>query len=178
MDAAQSIDPSDQFVGPGRDAASLVREARARRGLTQRALADRTGVAQTTIARIESGRHQPSLGMLSRLLAGAGFRPRIDLVNAVPPSRLLIEHRDAVVDAARRHKMDRVQVFGSVARGEDGPSSDLDLLVTPRDDATLFDRSAFAAEVEDLLGVHVDVVSSTALRPPRDVYIRRDARDL
>lgn len=178
MNTVQGLDRTGHGRRAERDAGSLLREARARRGLSQRGLADRTGIAQTTIARIESGRHQPSLGTLTRLLAGAGFRPTLDLVNTVPPSELLAEHRDGVLDAARRHRMDRVQVFGSVARGEDGPSSDLDLLVTPGDDATLFDRSAFAAEVEDLLGVHVDVVSSTALRPPRDVYIRRDARDL
>jgi predicted nucleotidyltransferase/DNA-binding XRE family transcriptional regulator len=162
----------------GQDAGTMLRRARKQRGLTQRALAERTGVAQTTIARIESGRHQPTLRTLTTLLAGAGFRPRIDLVNNVRPSQLLERHRDAILEAARRHKISRVRVFGSVARGDDQPSSDIDLLVDLQSDATLFDQAAFVAEVEDLVGVHIDAVDVDGLRPPRDTFIRRDARDL
>ena len=55
------------------DPASLLRDARARAGLTQRALARRARAAQSVIARIESGTTSPSWDTLVRLLAAAGF---------------------------------------------------------------------------------------------------------
>ena len=54
--------------------AELIRTARTRRGLTQRALAARAGVEQSTIARIENGDADPTWSTVSRLLEGAGFR--------------------------------------------------------------------------------------------------------
>lgn len=162
----------------GVDAGALLRQARRARGLTQRDLADRTGIAQTTIARIESGRTHPTTATLARLLDGAGYRARIELVNTIRPSELLDRHRDAILAAAANHRISRVRVFGSVARGADGPDSDLDLLVDFEPEASLFDQADFAGEVQDLLGVGVDVVSAESLTPPRDRNILRDARDL
>lgn len=89
-------------------AASLLRLARAKRGWTQRQLATAAGAPQSTIARIESGARQPSLPMLTRLLAAADFDLRtrleayddhddvLDTLNA----RLSQEHR-AANDAAQ-----------------------------------------------------------------------------
>jgi predicted transcriptional regulator len=54
------------------EAAWLLRHARKRAGLTQRALAERAGVAQPTIARIESSALDPSVSSLSRLLRACG----------------------------------------------------------------------------------------------------------
>lgn len=54
-------------------AARMLRHARRRAGLTQRELAVRTGIPQETIARIESGRVDPRVGTLDRLLEGCGF---------------------------------------------------------------------------------------------------------
>ncbi len=54
-------------------------------------------------------------------------------------------------------------MFGSVARGDDLPGSDLDLLVTVPYGKGLFALIGFAHAVEDLLGVHVDVVSEGGL---------------
>ena len=58
---------------------SLVREARKRAGLTQSALAERAGVPQSTIARIESGARAPSTDMVERLVHAAGFEIRVGL---------------------------------------------------------------------------------------------------
>lgn len=55
-------------------AAELVRSARSRRRFSQRELARLANVPQSTVANIESGRRQPSVAMLERLLAAAGFR--------------------------------------------------------------------------------------------------------
>jgi len=61
------------------DAAALVREARERAGLSQRALAQRAGTVQSVVARIELGRTSPTLTTLERLLAAAGFEARTEL---------------------------------------------------------------------------------------------------
>ena len=57
----------------------LVREARLRARMTQRALAKRTGTSESVVARIESGDTDPGCETLSRLLAGAGFKIRCEL---------------------------------------------------------------------------------------------------
>lgn len=54
-------------------ASRMLRHARRSAGLTQRALATRTGVPQETIARIEAGRTDPHVSTLDRLLEGCEF---------------------------------------------------------------------------------------------------------
>lgn len=146
---------------------SPVVEIRRRAGLTQKELAALSGVAQPNIAAYEKGTRHPSAQMLARLNAAA--KPR--------PSVALDTHRNAIRTLAIQHKALDVKVFGSVARGEDRPGSDLDLLVTFRPDASLFDLTGLAQDVEDLIGVHVDVVSDGGLREGHD-DIRAQARPL
>jgi predicted nucleotidyltransferase len=57
-----------------------------------------------------------------------------------------------------------VRVFGSVARGDAVQTSDVDLLVAPGPDTTLFDLSGFALEVEEIVGHHVDVATPRGLK--------------
>jgi transcriptional regulator with XRE-family HTH domain len=59
---------------------ALVREARAQAKLSQRALAERANVAQSEIARIESGRQEPSFTRLQHLLRAAGYDLKTELV--------------------------------------------------------------------------------------------------
>jgi len=54
-------------------------------------------------------------------------------------------------------------VFGSAARGRDAEDSDLDILVDPAPDATLFDIGAMRRELRQLLGVKVDVLTPNGL---------------
>ncbi len=58
---------------PGLDSSAVLRAARLRAGLSQRALASRADTAQSVVARIEGGQTDPSVGTLNRLLDGAGF---------------------------------------------------------------------------------------------------------
>ena len=60
-------------------AANVLKLARIKQGLSQRELAVAAGVAQSTIARIESGSMQPTLPLLCRILAGADLEARIHL---------------------------------------------------------------------------------------------------
>ena len=73
-----------------RDAASLLREARTRAGLTQRELANRGRTAQSVIARIERGQSDPSWETLTRLIAAAGFDLHGQLIlRSTPDSHML-----------------------------------------------------------------------------------------
>lgn len=135
-----------------------VRDVRLRAGLSQRQLAALSGVAQPNIAAYESGRRKPSPRMLERLIAAA--KPR--------PSTVLTEHVEAIRAIAAEHRATEVRVFGSAARGEDVPGSDLDLLVSFASDASLYDQVGLKEDLEALLGVSVDVVSADGLTSRHD----------
>ena len=79
------------------------------------------------------------------------------------PSEALAENRHAVRDIVAAHCAGNARVFGSVARGCDTDGSDLDILVDPTAEATLFDIGAIRYELRKLLGVPVDVLTPNAL---------------
>jgi predicted nucleotidyltransferase len=66
---------------------------------------------------------------------------------------------------ARRHGVERVRVFGSLARGEGRPTSDVDLLIRLRPGHGFSDFMAFCRDVEAVLGRRVDVVTEDGLSP-------------
>jgi predicted nucleotidyltransferase len=90
------------------------------------------------------------------------------------PSVVLAAHRHEVLMAAERNHASNVRIFGSIARGEDRPDSDIDLLVTFDESASLFDQAGLIDELETILGRHVDVVSERGLRERHDA-IRAEA---
>ena len=132
-----------------------VREIRVAAGLTQAELASLSGVAQPNIAAYESGQRTPSPSMLDRLRRAA--RPR--------PSVVLAELREQILAAAKKYRAEDVRVFGSAARGDDVPGSDIDLLVRLADGATVFDLAGLTLALEEMTGLHVDVISEGGLRP-------------
>lgn len=75
---------------------------------------------------------------------------------------------------AARNRARSVSVFGSVARGDDGPDSDIDFLVEFERGASLLDLMRIQDDLEALLGAHIDVVSAGGLKD-RDDHIRREA---
>lgn len=75
------------------------------------------------------------------------------------PSLSLLQHRDAVRQIVVRNRARNPRIFGSVISGNDTSSSDLDLLVDPDPDASLFDLGLIQFEVQRLLGVPVDVLT-------------------
>ena len=87
---------------------------------------------------------------------------------------LLARHRGEIRAAVARHHGTGVYVFGSVARGEAGPESDIDLLVDFAPESSLFDLMHLTDELEQLLGRSVDIVAAGGLKP-RDAHIRREA---
>jgi predicted nucleotidyltransferase len=75
------------------------------------------------------------------------------------PSAALDSQRDAIREAAGRHRAANPRVFGSVLHGTDGDGSDLDLLVDALPGATLLDLGSLQQELETLLGVPVDLLT-------------------
>lgn len=94
------------------------------------------------------------------------------------PLRVLVEsRREQVMAIAARHHASRVRLFGSAARGEDRPDSDIDLLVDFDQGSSLFDLIRMSRELEALLGRAVDVVSAGGLKS-RDRAILAESVDL
>jgi len=79
------------------------------------------------------------------------------------PSFALDTHRREIREIVQAHHACNVRVFGSVALGTDTTESDLDLLVDPTPDTTLFDLGAIRYKLRQLLGVRVDVLTPGAL---------------
>ena len=79
---------------------------------------------------------------------------------------LIAKHRQALRVAARRNRIDRIWLFGSRARGQARPDSDVDLLVKAKAGASLFDLAGFVADAQDILGCRVDVADVDGLKPP------------
>jgi uncharacterized protein len=155
------------------NAAAVLREARTRAGLSQAELARRANVAQPVISAYETGRREPGLAMLSKLVAASGHRLSVGLVATsghrkglpdTPMGRRLRRHRQAIIDAAERRGATNVRVFGSVARGEDTDSSDVDLLVDLAADVGIVGLIGLEREIAETLEHDVDVVPAANLK--------------
>jgi predicted nucleotidyltransferase len=89
----------------------------------------------------------------------------------------LKENSEAIKAIAARHKAFNVAVFGSVARGEDGPDSDVDFLVDFLPGASLSDEFRLENELREFLKIPVDLISRGGLKA-RDSHIREEAMAL
>ncbi len=122
-------------------------------GPTQADICARTGIARPNLSAYETGRRVPSPDTLARIHEACRIRP----------SEALEIYREQVIAIVRAHHGVAVDVFGSVARGEDRWDSDLDLLVQMDDEAGYFDLIRMKSALEEQLGVSVDVVSKNAV---------------
>jgi predicted nucleotidyltransferase/DNA-binding XRE family transcriptional regulator len=164
-------------------AGSILQRARHRAGLTQRELAQRAGVSQSVIAAYETGTREPSLATLAALVESTGITLTIALGSKLPAAphpatgpigHRLRRHRAAVLAVADKHGVSDVRVFGSVARGDDDKTSDLDLLVHLPDGAGLFALGRLKQDLEDLLRVSVDVIPDDGIKPRVRANIDKD----
>ena len=79
------------------------------------------------------------------------------------PGQKLKSERAAILRMAAKHGALNLRVFGSVARGEAGPDSDVDFLVEMEAGRSLFDLARLTVELEDLLLREVDIVEEKSL---------------
>ena len=94
------------------------------------------------------------------------------------PFKALNLYRDEIRNIVDRHRVRNARVFGSVLHGEDADGSDLDLLVDPMPTTTLFDLGGLQIELEEVLGVPVDVITPGDLPAKLRDQVLREASPL
>lgn len=80
-------------------------------------------------------------------------------------NRLIIMKRKEILQIASRHGAQNLRIFGSQVKGTADKDSDIDVLVEFEEGGSLLDRIALIQDLEDLLGMKVDVVTEKALHP-------------
>lgn len=158
---------------PGRAEAGVGRriaEARRASGLSQAALAQAASLDRTALSKIETGRRGVGSLELARIaetlrIPVERFLSRDDPPAADPdPLATIRSQREAILEVCRKHGADRPRLFGSIARGDATPESDIDVLVRMDAGRSLLDQAALLVELRELLGRDVDVVTTDALR--------------
>lgn len=153
-------------------AANVIRRARQTAGITQAELARRSGVAQPTISAYERGEHEPSFRTLQQLLACTGFTLQIAKTKQLRSRRLpstplgsKIHHkRHELIDAGKRLGATNLRLFGSVARGDDGVDSDIDILVDLAPTVSLLGLGELEETFSRILERDVEVVPASGLK--------------
>lgn len=142
-------------------------------GLAQVALARRAGTSQPALARYESGIVSPSVRTLERILAATGRQLCLSTTPMAtkadprsPRMRKLRSYRRDIHKAARRLGATNIRIFGSVARGEDQPGSDVDVLVDfDVQHSGVLPLIRLRREISDLVGENIDIATAQLLRP-------------
>lgn len=157
--------------------AQLLADCRAAAGLSQAELARRAGTSQATVSAYESDAKSPAVATLERLLAATGHSLELVAVDrpvaadlSGPVGRRLRACMREVRRILAAHGASRPRAFGSVARGEDTDSSDLDLLVRLDERATMLTLSALQRELSALLEVDVDVLTDGGLEASEPAF--------
>jgi predicted nucleotidyltransferase/DNA-binding XRE family transcriptional regulator len=163
-------------------AAALLQQARREAGLTQAELAARAGTTQSVVSAYEAGHRQPAIPTLAALVDAAGCELVISVRRQPrrlgrltgPVGRRVRRRRRDLIAAAAAHGVTNLRVFGSVARGQDRPDSDVDFLADLPPGMGLLGLGRVQADLEEILGARVDLVAGT-LKP--EIRARAD-RDL
>jgi predicted nucleotidyltransferase len=77
----------------------------------------------------------------------------------------ILNRREEILALAKRHGASNIRVFGSVARGDATATSDLDLIVRFEPGRSLLDQGSLLMDLQDLLGIRVDLIDEDAMRP-------------
>jgi uncharacterized protein len=120
------------------------------------------------VSAYESSMREPSFEMLRKLVGAAGFELELELRPAPIRSPLRVtvdQNRASLRRALHRLGATNIRLFGSVARGDDGPESDVDLLVDVNASVGMFALGKMRSEAEGILGSSVDIVPSNSLKP-------------
>jgi len=88
---------------------------------------------------------------------------------------MIRQHRDAILALAQRYGAHDVRIFGSVARGDATDVSDLDLIVRFDPGRSLFDHGGLLMDLQDLLGIKVDVIDEEGMRPRFRQLVMKEA---
>ncbi|WP_409500511.1 nucleotidyltransferase family protein [Mannheimia glucosida] len=94
------------------------------------------------------------------------------------PSQLLKIKQKEIMAISRQFAVENLRVFGSVAKGLDTEKSDLDILVDPTPKTTMLDLCGLQMELEELLGIRVDVLTPRSLPEKFRQQVLNEARAL
>jgi len=94
------------------------------------------------------------------------------------PSEALAAKREKILAIAAAHGASNLRVFGSVAKGVDKEGSDVDLLVVIRPGISLFQYVGLQLDIQEALGVRVDLCTEEELHPKLKARILAEARPL
>jgi len=94
------------------------------------------------------------------------------------PSDVLEQNRALILEVVGRHKVANPRVFGSVLHGDDTEISDLDLLVDTVPGTSLFDLGGLQADLEDALGLRIDLLTPGDLPKAIRSRILREAKPI
>ena len=89
---------------------------------------------------------------------------------------MLQRSRGQLREAAHRHGVRNMRVFGSVARGDETADSDIDLLVELEPERTLLDLIGFQQDAQDILGIRVDAATPRFMKGRIRARAVREAR--
>lgn len=149
---------------------ALIAQARRESGLTQSAFASRAGTSQPAIARYEAGLASPSLNTLVRILKAGGLELelRVKATRTVNLSskraKKIRENRGEINRLMKKAGASHIRLFGSVVRGEDTKSSDIDFLVDFDTSQGLVPLMRLKTELSALLREKVDVAPVSILK--------------
>ena len=143
-----------------------LRALRLAAGMTQEQVARHAGIAPANVAAYERGTRSMSPAMRDRVIRAMRR-----------PSQALREHATEVEARLAAALLTNVRVFGSVARGQDSPGSDIDLLVDAAPEADAFTIGDALLDIEAALGFHVDIILARAV-PAHKRDLLTEARPL
>ena len=163
--------------------------------LTPREVAERLRVSPRTVqnwirdGKLPATRVSPRIvrvpaDAVEALVSGASVAAETSATYCVTPSassRLrsrLSTNRSRILELAALYHLTNVRVFGSVARGDANDSSDVDLLVDLEPRASLLDLAGFSYDVEQLVGVPVDVAPASKVHEQYRAHALAEAMDL
>ncbi len=151
-----------------------VRTARKERGWSTRVAAQRLGLSVRFLSELERGKATARMDKVQQALEGLGLRLGVASVQGPATSGLVLAQRRLLRTIATAHGVRSMSLFGSAARGEAGPASDLDFLVELKRERTLLDLLSFQVDLEALFGRNVDVFTAGTLKPRVLATARRD----
>jgi uncharacterized protein len=167
--------------------AEVLRDARQLGGLTQAQLSTRSGATQSVISAYERGRREPGAETFLMLIEAAGldFIIRVPITNYQHPTlpdsaqtRALVKHRQQILDLVAQYHASNVRIFGSVARGEARPDSDIDILVDFGPNTGLFSIVALQESLSKLLHFPIDLGDPKSLKPHVQPSVAKDQLSL
>ena len=149
---------------------TLIAMARRESGLTQSKFAARAGTSQPAIARYEAGIASPSMDTLTRILKAGGFELEVRVKKTTATNlsssraKKIRENRGEIIRLMRKAGARDIRIFGSVARGDDNASSDIDFLVDFDTRDGILPIMKLKSALSDLLMENVDVAPTSLLK--------------